>query len=390
MITRTIRYNPSTGWSEAFPDLDSESTLVLVFGASDVMKRPGPVRELRQAFPRSHVVGCSTAGQIVGESIEDEGLVAEIVKFERSSVRVATCRLGEASESAACGREVARALAGPGLRWVFVLSQGTSVNGTLLSRGIRESLSADVLVTGGIAGDGTRFESTWVCGDSDPEPGLVVGVGVYGDAVEVSHGCRGGWDPFGPERRVTRSSGNILYELDGTPALSLYSEYLGARAADLPASALLFPLAIRRPGEGFTLVRTVLGVSRQTQSMTFAGDVPEGSVAQLMRANFDRIVGGAIQAAEMACPGSAPANPGLCLSISCVGRRLLLRHRAEDELEGVRSMLPAGTSQVGFYSYGELSPLVGTGCELHNQTMTLTLVRERKEGNAPGARATAA
>ena len=40
-------------------------------------------------------------------------------------------------------------------------------------------------------------------------------------------------------------------------------------------------------------------------------------------------------------------------------------------------MLPKGTKQIGFYSYGEISPYTTGSCDLHNQTMTLTTVTER-------------
>ena len=73
----------------------------------------------------------------------------------------------------------------------------------------------------------------------------MVAVGLYGEHVKLGHGSKGGWDTFGPERIVTKSDGNVLYELDDKPALALYKEYLGDRAAGLPGSALLFPLALR-------------------------------------------------------------------------------------------------------------------------------------------------
>ena len=182
---------------------------------------------------------------------------------------------------------------------------------------------------------------------------------------------------MGPSGLLPGAKGNCLHELDGRPALSLYEEYLGEKAADLPASALLFPLALKRPNETQTLVRTVLNVSHEENSMTFAGDMPEGSIVQLMQANFDRIIDGAAQAASMLPIDLLEDSTMLSIPISCVGRRLILRHRAEEELEEVLAVLPSQTAQTGFYSYGELSPLTGSTCELHNQTMTLTLLSEK-------------
>ena len=209
----------------------------------------------------------------------------------------------------------------------------------------------------------------------------VTAVGFYGDAVQIGHGSAGGWDPFGPRRLVTRSKGNILYELDGKPALELYKQYLGERAEGLPATGLLFPLALSRPdasggeSEDRRVVRTILAVDEASQSLTFAGDIPTGAYAQLMKAQLDRLIEGAEQAAGLASRGVD--GPVLAVAISCVGRRLVLRERTEEEAEGVQDYLPAGSQIVGFYSYGELSPISSGNCDLHNQTMTLTTIRER-------------
>ncbi len=239
-------------------------------------------------------------------------------------------------------------------------------------------LDDSVVVTGGLAGDGDRFESTWVIDKGKPVSGIVSAVGLYGDAVKLGHGSQGGWDMFGPERVVTRSSANVLYELDGKPALKLYKEYLGERASGLPATALLFPLSLRETREDERrVVRTVLSIDEDEQSMTFAGDLPEGSLAQLMRANFDRLVDGAAGASLSAAGMVGDGSNVLSIAISCVGRRLVLGERTEEEVEAALENLPTGCRQIGFYSYGEISPYASGHCDLHNQTMTLTAISER-------------
>jgi len=263
---------------------------------------------------------------------------------------------------------------------VLVLSDGLNVNGSELVKGLNDTLGGDVVVTGGLAGDGTDFKRTWVIKDRTPIGGYVTAIGFYGDHVKLGHGSKGGWDKFGPERLVTQSKGNVLYELDGRPALQLYKEYLGNRAAGLPATGLLFPLAIRTStSDSKVLVRTILAVDEAAQSMTFAGDIPEGVLAQLMRANFDRLVQGASEAATLAVnkqDDAATPSPTLSIAISCVGRRLVLGERTEEEIEATLDILPKGSSQVGFYSYGEISPYASGACDLHNQTMTLTTISE--------------
>ncbi|MBW3655984.1 MAG: FIST C-terminal domain-containing protein [Gemmatimonadetes bacterium] len=280
-----------------------------------------------------------------------------------------------------CSRHAGRALAGSldpeGLRHVLVLSDGLRVNGSDLVQGLSERLPPDVAATGGLSADGSRFERTLVGVDGEVAEGMVAAVGFYGAALRVGYGSLVGWDPFGPERVITRSRGNVLYELDGCSALQLYRRYLGEHAAELPASGLLFPLSLRTaPGEA-GVVRTILAVDEAEQSVTFAGDVPEGAMARLMKANFERLIDGATGAARTSGQGIRSGSAQLALLISCVGRKLILKQRTEEEVESVRDVLGRRAVLAGFYSYGEISPFsASTRCELHNQTMTVTTFAE--------------
>jgi len=169
-----------------------------------------------------------------------------------------------------------------------------------------------------------------------------------------------------------------LYELDGKSALELYKRYLGDHAKGLPATGLLFPLSLRTKEGEAGLVRTILSIDEEVQSMTFAGDVPEGAYARLMKANFDRLVDGAVGAAKVSYEAIGSSSPDLAILISCVGRKMVLRQRIEEEVEGVREVLGDRTILTGFYSYGEISPFTpGAKCALHNQTMTITTFSEK-------------
>jgi hypothetical protein len=377
MEVQLLEWEPSTGWSGSLPvKLDGPSTLVLAFGSPTPEVAAARLAELAAALPQAQLAGCSTAGEILDRRVGDGGMSVAVARFANTALRRADAAVAAPSDSRRAGRDVAGALAGPGLRGVLVFSDGLRVNGTELLNGVKEVLPAEVVVTGGLAGDGDRFAATWVVRGGDATAGVVSAIGLYGDRIRVGHGSRGGWDSFGVERQVTRSDGNVLYELDGEPALALYKRYLGDRAAGLPATALLFPLALCGDDGEAGLVRTVLAVDEAEQSMTFAGDVPQGGRVQLMRANFDRLVEGAATAGRLAHRGEDVDDACLAVAISCVGRRLVLGERTEEEVEAVLDSLPAATSLVGFYSYGEISPSAKGGCDLHNQTMTLTTLVE--------------
>ena len=284
------------------------------------------------------------------------------------------------NDSRRCGDAIGRKLASKDLAGVFVLSDGLNVNGSELVAGITAQVGG-VPITGGLAGDGSQFVETLVGVDSPPQSRTIAAIGFYGGAVKIGHGSAGGWDVFGPKRRITRSNGNVLLELDGQPALQLYERYLGEdEVKALPGSALLFPLQIHDPERpNHQVVRTVLAVDRDAKSMTFAGDMPEGWVAQLMRGNFNSLASGAADAAQQARDGldDCRDNNGVAILVSCIGRRLLMGQRSLEEVEAAGAELGSHLCQLGFYSYGEISPHAASGiCELHNQTMTVTTITE--------------
>lgn len=372
-------WKPGIGWMPGTAAA-AAAQLVLVFGSRGCLSDAAILRRLRSDYPVAILFGCSTAGEIAGDEVTDDTVVATAVEFEKTRVHSACVRIADFAGSAAAGESLAKSLLSEGLRHVLVLSDGLQVNGSDLVRGLSGTLPAEVTVSGGLSGDSSRFEKTVVL-MSDPngpvgaESGLIAAVGFHGDSLRTGCGSLGGWDPFGPERRITHSRGNVLFELDGQSALGLYQRYLGPHAAELPSSGLLFPLAIRADGDETVLVRTILAVNEAEESLTFAGDVPQGQYARLMKANFDRLVDGATGAAQASL--GLIANPDLAILISCVGRKLVLKQRVEDEIEGVRDVLGRRSCLTGFYSYGEISPFVtGSRCELHNQTMTITTFSE--------------
>lgn len=385
MKVETVSFSPVSGWSqplEELSDLDSSSTLVLIFGAPVFIQHAGAIRSLTAMFPQSIVMGCSTAGEIFETSVRDGSLSVGICRFERTQLKVATATIKSSEHSKQVGRELAEQLEARDLSGLFVLSDGLNVNGSALVDGIK-SLYGDVPLTGGMAADGNRFKQSWIVDKGLPVSGMISLIGFYGVNFTMAHGSQGGWDIFGPERTITRSVCNRLFELDGRPALDLYKEYLGDMASGLPATALFFPLQLRRGlDDSKHLVRTILAVDEETKSMVFAGDVPQGYLAQLMRGNFDRLVDGAANAAEMLTSLKEVEGDALAIAISCVGRRLVLGERVEEEVEATRSRLAPSIKQIGFYSYGEISPFVrGAACELHNQTMTMTVLGEKSGGD---------
>lgn len=366
-------------WNYAVGDgtLGKSAQLVLVFGAKSALEEKSLFSDIAKRYPAAHVFGCSTSGEICGTAVTDDSVVATAVAFEHSRIEGASIDLDSPESSYEAGRKLARLLNKPDLVHIFVLSEGLCVNGSDLVNGLMEELPQGITASGGLAGDGGRFKETYAFWDAKPSKNKIAAIGLYGNRLKVGYGSLGGWDPFGPERLITRSKRNVLFELDGRSALELYKRYLGEHAGGLPATGLLFPLSIRSKEGDVPLVRTVLSIDEKEQSMTFAGDIPEGAYARLMKANFDRLIDGAMGAAKTSLTALHSLQPQLAVLISCVGRKMILKQRTEEEVEGVRDILGDNTVLAGFYSYGEISPFCPSArCELHNQTMTITVFSE--------------
>jgi hypothetical protein len=380
MHSQQMIWNPRTGWTPVRTE-PANVSLVFYFGSRQMLACGSRYDELREMFPAAHILGCSTGGQINNSDVSDDEIVAAAIGFDATRLRLVCRDISDARQSRNCGEAIGRALNGDDLAGIFVLSDGLNVNGSELVKGLVAASGPDIPLTGGLAGDGADFAETLVGGDCVPVPRMVAAIGFYGSAIRIGHGSAGGWDAFGPRRQVTKSTGNVLFELDGQPALDLYERYLGPEdSKGLPGSALLFPIQIHDAKDPDTsVVRTVLAVDHEARSMTFAGDVPQGWTAQLMHGNFVRLAGGAADAARQARVGldAGERDHQFSILVSCIGRRLLMGQRTSDEAGAAGAELGDHTLRLGFYSYGEISPHAKSGiCELHNQTMTVTSFAE--------------
>lgn len=381
MRARHFVWSDATGWT-GDRAIRAQADLVLYFGGRQALSNAARFEEMRAIFPAACVFGCSAGGQIQGDGIFDDEIVALAMSFDSTRLKLVSEPVSNSEDSRSCGVRIGHALADGDLAGIFVLSDGLAVNGSELVAGMTSVTGTRVPITGGLAGDGADFDATLVGANDAPRQGRVAALGLYGTSIRIGHGCAGGWDVFGPRRQVTNAKGNVLFELDGQPALDLYERYLGEEdSKGLPGTALLFPLRICNPAQPEnSVVRTVLAVDRVNRSMTFAGDVPQGWTAQLMRGNFDRLSAGAADAARLAQANVSPdagEAESIAILVSCIGRRLLMGQHADDEIEAAGAELGNKTLRLGFYSYGEISPHVASGAsELHNQTMAVTTLHE--------------
>ncbi len=369
------------GWEVTMPgNFDATPQLVLVFGGRRIVEEQRYYDLIHSYYPDSHIVECSTAGEILDRRVRDNSLAVTAIHFEKTTLKFAEIDIVGADDSLASGETIAQMIPQEGLVHAMVFCDGLRVNGTALVKGLNNKLPKGVAVTGGLVGDGAEFTHTVLGLDHAAKEGKIILIGFYGASLKVGYGSYGGWDSLGIDRTITKSKGNVVYELDGKPALELYKTYLGDKAAGLPGTGLLFPLRLRFGSDDNEdeVVRATLGVNEEEQSLTFGGDMPEGLQVTLMKANFERLIDGAKSASSMSVKSLDSFKPQLAILVSCVARKLVLKERVEEEIEAVSQTLGTDTAITGFYSYGELCPTAAgeNQCRLHNQTMTITALYE--------------
>lgn len=369
-------YNSHT-WSQALP-INASAELVLLFGNEALIEDAELYTEIQLAFPKAHVVGCTTSGEIQADTLLDDSLVLSAIHVDQACIYVESEHISHFDDAEALGESLIKGIPKHVLRHVFLISDGQQINGSDLVSGVQRALPEGVSFTGGLAGDKSNFSKTKVRHNKQVDEGLVAAICFYGESLEIATGCYGGWRAFGPEREITKADKNVVYEIDGKPALALYKSFLGEYAQDLPGSALLYPLSLTEEDGAGTVVRTILSIDEEQNSMRFAGNMPVGSTCQLMHASTEQLLDGAELAAKSALLPTPLPNNTLALLVSCVGRRLVMSKRAVEEIELIHDVMPENAVLTGFYSYGEISPLSGTQeCTLHNQTMTITVIGER-------------
>lgn len=365
-------------WKASDASIDADKCqLVLVFGSPELLTIPSHFEYIRNIYPNADIVSSSTAGEIMQDGVYDDTIVATAIQLENSTLKTVKTTIGEHADSYAAGVSMKDSLDSEDLSGIFIISDGLMVDGAALVRGFSYNNEKNIPITGGLAGDAARFQKTYTGLNEVASQGNIIAVGFYGDNIHIGHGSLGGWDEFGYERKITQSDKNVLFSVDEEKALDLYKRYLGSFAEQLPGSALMFPMSMKVPGADKYLIRTILATDETSNSMVFAGNMPEGSTVRLMRGDIQKLIRASGTATKDSVDTLKDHKPQLTLLLSCVGRKIIMDAKVEEEVLAAEEVLGNDCTVAGFYTYGGLSPFgAGTACELHNQTMTVTTFSE--------------
>ena len=344
--------------------------------------------QLATTFSNAIFCGASGAGEISGDEITDDQMIINIIQFSNpGDFNQFEIDLDRPCDSAKTGQLIAKNLNTFKASGAILFSDGLNVDGALIVDHINKNLQNSVQIIGGLAGDGSDFKETFVLSRQKIQSNKVTVV-AFKDSIKMAAIAHGGWERFGLKYTITKSEANVVYEIDNKPALDFYKEYLGKEAEKLPASGLHFPLMVFPKSETEEpVVRTLLAVDQEKKSLTFAGSILQGSVIDLMKSSSKSLIHSTdlnIEYLNFALGHgkvfNKPEQVLFSLIVSCVGRRLTLGIKTEEELLGYKEMKSKNIFQSGFYSYGEISSNEKQTCSFHNQTLTQALIWEN-EGN---------
>lgn len=377
MEIKKLIYNDGS-WSENFPkDMDSPKTIVLIFGNDEQR-----VQEVIKAFPKSHIAGSSTFGEIYGGHVYDKTVSVSVIKFSDVKIKSVEVPFTDYAESYNTGVKVFQELNEDKLSGILVFTKGLVFNGDQFAKGINSKNNKNVLIGGGMAGD-PEVKDTWVISKQGKRTQAVVAVGFYGDNFQMMISTESGITPLGVERTVTKSDKNILYEVNHKPALEFYREFLGDNFKDLTKSAIQYPIAVSKDYKisQAELVRTPYTINEKDQSVTFTGEVPEGLQIRLMMAGSENMVSGSEKAAQDTKTRikKAKGDPAFVLLVSCASRKMVMGEFTEEEIDMVQTVLGQKDYTIsGYYAFGEIVSAQGGTCVLQNQTINLISFYEKK------------
>lgn len=341
------------------------------------------LKELTNLFNDLNIdlIGCSSAGEIVDENIYEKKISVLIMDINKSYYNLLYKEIREETNYNSLqilGTEIVDVYENPA---VLLFTGGMTLDGDEVVNQIKKAKKSDYPIYGGMAGDDLTFEHTFSFTNNWITKKGVVALVINNDKVKVQGKCVSGWEGMGTKHQITKSKGNILYEIDGKPALEVYKNYFHFHTHfkkevlennDFFESITgQYPLIINR-SDDYTIMRSPLVSDFKNDAIVLAGSVIEGEFFQFgIAPDFELL-----EKTTESFKNLKKEMPKIdaALMINCKGRHTALGPEIIEEIEAIHKLWQAPT--VGFFSYGEIGNATNGTCEFHNVTCTLATLTE--------------
>ncbi len=354
------------------PTLDFEPTLAFAFVSVNL-----PIQKIMDRFKACGIklFGGSSCGELLfdnqHELISEDGATFSLTNLNPSYFKSIAYNRDELTSfdfGKKIGSYVLNAFDKPS---VVVVGSGLSLDGQALVEGVQDAAGKDLVMFGGLAGDDAKFEQTFSFNETELLDSGAVVLALDAEHISITGLATSGWAGLGADLTVTKSEGNIVYEIDKEPALEVYKKYLSVNDEDLPAIGIEYPLMIKRDDDT-TALRAVVGIDKEKQSLLFAGSVPQGSTVTFSSSLGFDVVETTKKHVEEFYQSHTEAD--LFILFSCMARHLALGPLIAEEIKLASDKWKAPV--LGFFTYGEIGTNVNLSCDFYNQTFTLLLLKE--------------
>ncbi|MGA2937236.1 MAG: FIST N-terminal domain-containing protein [Syntrophobacteraceae bacterium] len=321
------------------------------------------------------VFGASSAGEICNDEFLEESIVAMLLDVSRDTYRLKVFE-GREKTSSQIGQNIGEwaktVYENPAL---MVMSGGILADGDGILNGIINEMGRQAPLFGGMAGDDLKAHETFVFDGSRITSNGAVALIFDRNVIGLQGVAFSGWKGIGTSKTVTKARGNIVYEINGEPTLDIYRKYLDfGHDPSVEITVVLasqYPLLLNRD-DGSSVLRAVVHIN-DDKSLVYAGSVPEGAKVRFGMAPGPEIIDHVIeQISEFS--RQAPRSEAIVL-FSCVARHLALGPMVEDEIAAVRKLWDVPL--VGFFTYGEIGPVLQGRCDYHNNTLVPVLIYQK-------------
>ena len=316
-------------------------------------------------LPNANIIGATTDGEIVENKVTTNKIIISFSIFEKSTINNTMIRCEDIKESYNSGVNIVNKLITKNTKVLILFADGLHINADELLKGVSSSISSEVIISGGLAGDNATFSGTYLINQNKVFNKGVVGISINSDDLIATNDYSFAWQTIGKSFIVNKSFKNIVYEIDGMTPTQLYKKYLGEDVSKLlPGIGIEFPLIIQN--KGVDIARAVLSVN-DDGSLVFAGNIEEGSIVKFGVGDANIIINDSVELSK-----NISKKPSESIFIySCMARRHFLDSNASSDIQYYSKI----TNTSGFFTYGEFYSNKNN-INLLNETLTVLSLSE--------------
>lgn len=344
------------------------------------------LRSIRNATSGAPLSGCSGEGIITQDSVTESNFGVCVMVISSDELRFSNVRIKEIgqqpyTDGERLAQEVTPLLSADSIA-CFMLADGLLFNFDPFMAGFEKKLNREkpLPVYGGLAADDWSAQKTFQYHDEEVfSDGIscVVMSGSGNLVCGISHGCVS----VGSRQTITRSTGNIIYEIDGVPALEAMKDYFPEGWKEYwSKTAVNLCLGFKTPehiktGYEEHIIRFIIGKNDLQGSISVQSEIREGSEVWLARRDKELITNGILTISSHINGQLDGRKPKFVFHFDCSGRgKVVFREREKMELvKLIQKGLGEDIPWIGLYTYGEIGPIENSNC-FHNFTAVIVAV----------------